>query len=110
MRYDTDVEKARKTIKKIGAERAEDPELAASTLQPLKMQGVDSFGEFAIILKVTTSVEYGVARAAPRQGWGGVGDLSQDEIGTAVAQHHGGSVGISGVDVGSRRHVAHPQP
>ena len=45
--YDSDVELARKLIKKIGQELVEDPEFAASTLQPLKMQGVDSFGELA---------------------------------------------------------------
>ena len=44
--YDSDVEKARKLIKKIGQDLAQDPEFAASTLQPLKMQGVDSFGDF----------------------------------------------------------------
>ena len=44
--YNSDVELARKLIKKIGQELAEDPEFKASTIQPLKMQGVDSFGEF----------------------------------------------------------------
>ena len=48
--YDFDVELARKLIKKIGQELAEDPEFAASTIQPLKMQGIDSFGEFGIVL------------------------------------------------------------
>ena len=41
---------ARKLIKKIGQELAADPEFAASTIEPLKMQGVDSFGDFAIVL------------------------------------------------------------
>ncbi|WP_018238001.1 mechanosensitive ion channel family protein [Ensifer sp. BR816] len=50
--YDSDVETARKLIKKIGLELAQDPEFAASTLEPLKMQGVDSFGEFAVVLKL----------------------------------------------------------
>ena len=54
--YDSDVDKARKIIKKIGLELAEDPEFKHSILQPLKMQGVDSFGDFAIeiILKMMT--------------------------------------------------------
>ena len=36
----------------IGLELAQDPEFAASTIQPLKMQGVDSFGEFAVVLRM----------------------------------------------------------
>ncbi|MGO4440362.1 mechanosensitive ion channel family protein [Rhizobium sp. RAF56] len=50
--YDSDVELARKLIKQIGQELAVDPEFAADTLQPLKMQGVDSFGDFAIVLRL----------------------------------------------------------
>ena len=48
--YDSDVEKARKLVKKIGQELAQDPELAASIIEPLKMQGVDEFGEMGMIL------------------------------------------------------------
>jgi moderate conductance mechanosensitive channel len=50
--YDTDLEKARKIIKKIGQELAQDPELAAGTMEPLKMQGVQAFGDFAIQLRL----------------------------------------------------------
>ncbi|WP_104667019.1 mechanosensitive ion channel family protein [Ensifer adhaerens] len=50
--YDSDIELASKLIKKIGQELAADPEFAADTLQPLKMQGVDSFGDFAIVLRL----------------------------------------------------------
>lgn len=50
--YDSDIELARKLIKKIGLELAADPEFAADTLQPLKMQGVDSFGDFAVALRL----------------------------------------------------------
>lgn len=50
--YDSDVELARKLVKKIGQQLAEDPEFAASTLQPLKMQGVDSFGDLGIVLRM----------------------------------------------------------
>ena len=54
--YDTDLEKARKLIKKIGQEMATDPELAANILEPLKMQGVEQFGEYAVKIrcKMTT--------------------------------------------------------
>jgi small-conductance mechanosensitive channel len=50
--YDSDVEKARKIIKKIGLELAEDPEFKGKILEPLKMQGVEKFGDFAIELRL----------------------------------------------------------
>ncbi|MFI5015244.1 MAG: mechanosensitive ion channel family protein [Hyphomicrobiales bacterium] len=50
--YDTDIEKARKIVKKVGQELATDPELAPGILQPLKMQGVQAFGDFAIQLRM----------------------------------------------------------
>lgn len=42
--YDADIEKARKIIKKIGLELFEDPEFKATTVEPLKMQGIDIWG------------------------------------------------------------------
>ena len=50
--YDTDIDKARKIVKKIGQELSEDPELAASIMEPLKMQGVQEFGDFAVQLRL----------------------------------------------------------
>jgi small-conductance mechanosensitive channel len=50
--YDTDIELARKLVKQIGRELAEDPEFKASIIEPLKMQGVDSFGDFAMVIKL----------------------------------------------------------
>jgi len=50
--YDSDLEKARKLIKKIGADLAADPELAPKTIEPLKMQGVEEFGDFAIQIRM----------------------------------------------------------
>ena len=54
--YDTDLEKARKLIKKIGQDMAANPEYARNILDPLKMQGVEQFGDFAIQIrcKLTT--------------------------------------------------------
>jgi small-conductance mechanosensitive channel len=54
--YDTDLEKARKLIKRIGQDMAEDLEFAANIIEPLKMQGVEQFGEYAIKIrcKMTT--------------------------------------------------------
>ena len=50
--YDADLEKARKLIKKIGQSLAEDPEFKANILEPLKMQGVENFGDFAIKVRM----------------------------------------------------------
>ncbi|MFS8115998.1 mechanosensitive ion channel family protein [Rhizobium jaguaris] len=65
--YDSDVESARKLIKKVGQELAEDPEFAADTLQPLKMQGVDSFGDFAMVLRLKLMTKPGVQFAVKRR-------------------------------------------
>jgi small-conductance mechanosensitive channel len=50
--YDTDLDKARKLIKKIGQELAQDPEFAPKILEPLKMQGVEQFGDYAIQIRI----------------------------------------------------------
>lgn len=50
--YDTDLENAKKLIKQIGKDLAADPEFAPHILQPLKMQGVEQFGDFAIELRL----------------------------------------------------------
>jgi len=50
--YDSDLEKARKLIKQVGKELAEDPLLAPHILETLKMQGVEQFGDFAIQIRL----------------------------------------------------------
>jgi moderate conductance mechanosensitive channel len=50
--YDTDLERVKKLIKQIGKELAEDPEFAPHILEPLKMQGVEQFGDFAIQIRM----------------------------------------------------------
>jgi len=54
--YDSDVDRARKLIKQIGLDLTQDPEFAPLILEPLKMQGVDALGDFAvqIRMKMTT--------------------------------------------------------
>ena len=49
--YDSDLEKARKLIKQIGLELQKDPEFAPLILEPLKMQGVDNLGDFAVQIR-----------------------------------------------------------
>ncbi|MDR9763134.1 mechanosensitive ion channel family protein [Rhizobium redzepovicii] len=48
--FDTDIDKARKLTKKIGAELIEDPELGQHFIEPLKMKGVEQFGDYGIVL------------------------------------------------------------
>ncbi|MGF1629274.1 MAG: mechanosensitive ion channel domain-containing protein [Kiloniellaceae bacterium] len=57
--YDTDLEKTRKLIKQIGQELAKDPELAPHIIEPLKMQGVEQFGDFAIKVRMKMTTKPG---------------------------------------------------
>jgi moderate conductance mechanosensitive channel len=50
--YDSDLERARKLVKQIGLELAKDPEFAPLILEPLKMQGVEQFGDFAVQIRM----------------------------------------------------------
>jgi len=50
--YDSDLDKAKKLIKKIGKDLAADPDFAPSILEPLKMQGVEQFGDFGIQIRM----------------------------------------------------------
>ena len=49
--YDSDLEKARKLIKQIGVELQNDPEFAPLIMDPLKMQGVDELGDYAVMIR-----------------------------------------------------------
>jgi moderate conductance mechanosensitive channel len=50
--YDTDVEKVRKLIKKLGVELQQHPEFGQDFLQPLKSQGVYAMEDSAMIIRV----------------------------------------------------------
>jgi moderate conductance mechanosensitive channel len=50
--YSADLEKAKKLIKQIGKELAAIPDFAPAILEPLKMQGVEAFGDFAITIRM----------------------------------------------------------
>ncbi|MCX7304860.1 MAG: mechanosensitive ion channel family protein, partial [Hyphomicrobiales bacterium] len=66
--YDSDVAKARQIVKAIGQDLAKDPEFAASTIEPLKMQGVDEFGESGMLLRLKMKTrpgeQFGIKRRA----------------------------------------------
>ena len=50
--YDADLDKVKKLIKQIGKELAADPELGPHFIEPLKMQGVEAFGDYAIQIRM----------------------------------------------------------
>ena len=49
---DTDVEFVRKTVKKLGLEMMQEPELGREFLQPLKLQGVAEIADNALVLRM----------------------------------------------------------
>jgi small-conductance mechanosensitive channel len=49
--YDSDLVLAKKLIKQIGLDLAKDPDLGPLILQPLKMQGVDELGDYAVQIR-----------------------------------------------------------
>ena len=50
--YDTDLAKTKKVIKEVSKQIMAEPELAAHIIEPLKMQGVEQFGDFAIEIRM----------------------------------------------------------
>jgi small-conductance mechanosensitive channel len=50
--YDTDLDQVRKLIKSIGQQLLADPDCAPYILEPLKMQGVEAFGDYAIQIRM----------------------------------------------------------
>jgi small-conductance mechanosensitive channel len=50
--YDTDLDKTKRVIKEVSKQIMADPELAPNIIEPLKMQGVEQFGDFAIQIRL----------------------------------------------------------
>ena len=67
--YDTDLGVAKKVIKQIGKELAEEPEFAPHILETLKMQGVEQFGDFAIQIRMKMMTKPGEQFAIRRQAY-----------------------------------------
>ncbi len=57
--YATDVEQARKLIKKIGLQLAEEPEFQPYVIEPMKMQGIEAFGDYGIELRIKMKTKPG---------------------------------------------------
>jgi small-conductance mechanosensitive channel len=67
VRYETDIETARKLVKKLGQELADDPEFAPWVIEPIKMQGVQEFGEHGIVLRMKYTTRPGGALGMKRR-------------------------------------------
>ncbi|EJN03096.1 mechanosensitive ion channel family protein [Phyllobacterium sp. YR531] len=65
--FDTDLEAARKLIKRVGAELAADPEFAPWVIEPIKMQGIQEFGEYGIVIRMKMTTKPGGAFAMKRK-------------------------------------------
>jgi small-conductance mechanosensitive channel len=50
--YDSDLGKAKKLIKQIGKDLAAEPDFAKSIIEPLKMQGVETLGEYGMTIRM----------------------------------------------------------
>ncbi len=68
--YDTDLDMAKKVIKQVGKELAADPEFASNIIEPLKMQGVEQFGDFAIQLRMKMMTRPGEQFVIRRKAFG----------------------------------------
>jgi len=68
--YDTDLDKAKKVIKQVGKDLAADPEVAPNLIEPLKMQGVEQFGEFAVQIRMKMMARPGEQFVIRRKAYG----------------------------------------
>ena len=66
--HSADIEKARKTIKKVGIAMAEDPELGPQIIMPLKMQGVSDITDSAVIVRLKFTAKPAQASLMQREG------------------------------------------
>jgi moderate conductance mechanosensitive channel len=77
--YDTDVERVRKLIKKLGQELLEDPELGPKFLAPLKSQGVIEMDDSAMIMRVKFTTRPGDQFAVRKKVFAHIRDLFEKE-------------------------------
>ena len=68
--YDSDLDKAKKLIKQIGKELAADPEFGPKIIEPLKMQGVEQFGDYAIQIRMKMMTKPGEQFPIRRRAYG----------------------------------------
>jgi small-conductance mechanosensitive channel len=57
--FGTDLARAKKVIKKVSAELMQDPVIAGSFLEPLKLQGVDAISDHGLVLRIKFTAKPG---------------------------------------------------
>jgi moderate conductance mechanosensitive channel len=67
--YDSDIDLAKKLIKQIGLDLGKNPDFAPLIIEPLKMQGVDALGDFAVQLRAKMMTLPGEQFAIRRQAY-----------------------------------------
>ena len=67
--YDSDLNLAKKLIKQIGQELAKIPEFAPLIIEPLKMQGVDELGDYAVQIRAKMMTQPGEQFVIRRQAY-----------------------------------------
>jgi small-conductance mechanosensitive channel len=77
--YDTDVEKVRKLVKKLGEELLQHPDIGKTFLQPLKSQGVIQMEDSAMIIRVKYMTRPGDQWATRKVVYAAIRELFQRE-------------------------------
>jgi small-conductance mechanosensitive channel len=67
--YNTDLDRVKKIVKEIGRELAADEEVGPSIMEPLKMQGVEAMGDFAIQIRLKMMTKPGEQFVARRRAY-----------------------------------------
>jgi small-conductance mechanosensitive channel len=65
--YDSDIDLAKKLVKQVGRDLLEDPEFKPNIIETLKMQGVETLGDFAIQLRLKMKTKPGEQFAIRRR-------------------------------------------
>ncbi|WP_210395966.1 mechanosensitive ion channel family protein [Motiliproteus sediminis] len=76
--YETDIEKVRKIVKKVGQNLQQDPELGPNLLLPLKSQGVARVEESALIVRMKFTAKPGEQWVLRREAYRQVRDALQE--------------------------------
>ena len=69
VKFDTDIAKAKKLTKRLGAELQEDPELGPMIIEPLKMKGVEQINDFGIELSFSFTAKPGTQTMVRRRAY-----------------------------------------
>jgi moderate conductance mechanosensitive channel len=65
--YDSNLDTAKKLIKQIGKDLAADPEFKPHIIEPMKMQGVEQFGDYAVQIRMKMMTKPGEQFAIKRK-------------------------------------------